>query len=213
MCVTEIYFCFGSCLWGFLVPQRLPHTIHNYNSVFLYLDWLVIAFLIGYCLDIGKEIYRTGRRQYFSNWYNYILVAMVAVFILHHLIWLIGYVSLTMATDSWSIAIRNVVRLEGTTPYEMVLVSYSVYTLGILLSFIYLLSMFHLHPTLGPLLMTLLKMMQDVANFFLFFLFLFIAFVVCLKKLYLQYVQSSTRFFQNFTGNETQLAHYNKMAG
>ena len=172
----------------------------------------MILYLIGYCLDIAKEIYRTGRRQYFSNWYNYILVAMVAAFILHYFIWLIGYVSLTVKTDSWSVAIWNLVKLEGTAAYEMVLVSFSFYTLGVLLSFIYLLSMFHLHPTLGPLLMTLLKMMQDVANFFLFFLFLFIAFVVCLKKLYLQYKQSGTRFFPDFASNATN-AHYNKMAG
>ena len=175
-------------------------------------DWLVVIYLVGYCLDIGKEIYRTGRTRYFSNWYNYILVAMVASFILHHLIWFVGYVSIAVTSDSWSSAIRNVVKLEGTAPYETVLVSYSFYTLGLLLAFTYLLSMFHFHPTLGPLLMTLLKMMHDVANFFLFFLFLFMAFVVCLKKLYLMYKHSSAKFFPGFATNATR-RHDNKMSG
>ena len=162
-------------------------------------------YVIGYCLDIGIELYYTGRSQYFSNWHRYVFVSMVAAFVMYYLTWLAGYIGLQYCTNPTCTA-----PFQRVYFYDVVLTSYSFYTIGILLSFVYLLSSIQFNRTLGPLLMTLLHMLQDVKNFFLFFLVLFAAFVVSLKKLYLQYVQSSARFFQ---GHDNSTRHHHKMSG
>ena len=146
----------------------------------------MLVYVIGYWLDIGKEIYRGGWKRYFSNWYSYVLVAMVTSFSLYYVIWAAGYITLKQRCPDSTCADTSKAK-----PFsDAILFSYILYSVGILLSFLYFLSIFHFIPTLGPLLMSLLKMLRDVANFFVFFIFLFVAFLFSLSKLYWQHIQA-----------------------
>lgn len=142
-----------------------------------------------------SEIYHCGFKRYFWNWYSYVLVAMVASFIINYLLWWTGRRVLIKKFRTWERARKNIDEISDMLSFKLILYSYGFYCMGTLLSFLYLLRIVDLHPTLGPLLMALKKMLKELTNFFLFFIILFVAFVVCLKKLYLLYNQSYEKFF------------------
>ena len=198
--ISFIFFCFCLCF--------------SYKTVFVFPDWLLIVFVIGYCLDTANEIYHNGCSRYFFNWYNYVFVAMITSFIHYYTIFTISRQLLIARYSSWDAAKSkyNVAELPQLGSFKALQYSYAFYSAGTLLAFIYLISTVHLHPRLGPLLMALLKMLQEVAHFFYFFMFFFLAFVVCLKKLFLQYDQSYTRFFlaaaNDTTWQPQKLARY-----
>ena len=173
------------------------------NCVIFLSDYLVCAYNIGYFLDTANEIYHNGFKRYFSNWYNYVLVAMVTSWAMYYTTWATGRAVLIDKYRGFEAARQNVAEVSELISFKVVLYSFGFNNLGVLLAFLYLLSVVHLHPTLGPLLMALKKMLQDVANFFIFFLIFFVAFVVCLKKLYLQYDQSYTKFFLGAVNDTT----------
>ena len=128
---------------------------------------------------------------------------MVTSFIIYYAVWTTGRTILIRKYRSWEQARRNIDVVAETVAFKAILFSYGFYCVGTLLAFLYLLSIVHLHPTLGPLLMALKTMLKDLANFLLFFITLFVAFVVCLKKLYLLYNQSYEKFFLLATNQTT----------
>ena len=128
---------------------------------------------------------------------------MVTSFIIYYAVWTTGRTILIKKYRNWEQARRNIDVVAETVAFKAILFSYGFYCVGTLLAFLYLLSIVHLHPTLGPLLMALKTMLKDLANFLLFFITLFVAFVVCLKKLYLLYNQSYEKFFLLATNQTT----------
>lgn len=177
--------------------------------VIFHLDWLVLLFVIGYCLDIGKEVYRIGRRRYFSSWYHCTIVAMTTSFTLYYVLWVAAYYGLLGSCPGTPC--KNPSKAK---PYmQAIQVSYFFYSLGVLLSFLYLLSVFHFSSTLGPLLMALLRMLKNVTQFFLFFVLLYFAFVFCLSKLFWQYFQAlnNGKFASVYKANNSSRNYENPM--
>ena len=137
---------------------------------------------------------------------------MVTSFIIYYAVWTTGRTILIKKYRNWEQARRNINVVAETVAFKAILFSYGFYCVGTLLAFLYLLSIVHLHPTLGPLLMAFKRMLKDVANFFLFFVILSVAFIVCLKKLFLLHNQSYQKFF--FLGlNQTTTWQPQKLAG
>ena len=72
-------------------------------------------------------------------------------------------------------------------------------TLGVLLAFMRNFSFIQANASTGPLLHAFIRMLIDVAKFFLYFVFVFVAFAISFTKLYHQYVAAKAFLQQNIT--------------
>ena len=84
--------------------------------------------------------------------------------------------------------------------YKVILASYCIFAVAILLAFVKNLSFFEANSITGPLLQAFIRMIIDVAKFFLYFIFVFLAFAISLTNLYLQYDKAREHFHQNNSG-------------
>jgi hypothetical protein len=93
--------------------------------------------------------------------------------------------------------------------YKVVLIANSLFSIGMMLSFINLSTFVQFNDTLGPLQLALYHLILDVMKFLLFFSFFFVAFGISLKKLYWHYTSTQKHVAKteerstNGTGTET----------
>ena len=163
------------------------------------LDWAVFVFVIGYLVDIVKDILQQGRSRFFSYYWNFLAVVSTTLFVIHYIIWWTSRVALdnTLHSAEWSKHTEN-------RSYSVLLTSESFMALGILIAFTRNFSFIQASSSTGPLLHAFIQMLIDVAKFFLYFVFVFLAFAVSFTKLYLQYQKAREYFLQNQGGtNQT----------
>ena len=162
-----------------------------------------MLFMIGHLVDLVKQIYHKGRVRFFSNYWSYLNVATVTLFLLHYVCWWAGRAALMKNLDSmtWENHAED-------RSYTIVLVSDCVFSVAILLAFTQNLSFIQVSSTIGPLLHAFTRMLLDVMKFFFYFIFVFLAFVVSFTKLYLQYTKARQHFLLGpMAENETDSLH------
>ena len=122
-------------------------------------------------------------------------LALVTLLVLHHLIWWVGLSILKAQPPpmTWESHADN----RG---YKVILASYCILAVAILLAFVKNLSFFEANPITGPLLQAFIRMIIDVAKFFLYFIFVFLAFAISLTNLYLQYDKAREHFHPTNSG-------------
>ncbi|KAJ7372250.1 hypothetical protein OS493_019694 [Desmophyllum pertusum] len=184
----------------------------TFQSVFLayvITDWIILLFVIGHLVDLVKQVYHKGRVRFFSDYWNYLAVATVMLFLIHYLIWWTGRTALIGKLDS--LTWENHAKDQS---YTIVLISDCLLAVAILLAFTQNLSYIQANSTIGPLLQAFIKMLFDVMKFFFYFIFVFLAFVVSFTKLYLQYLKAKEHFLSSpGQTNQTDPLHLQSVLG
>ena len=166
-------------------------------------DWLILLFVLGHLVDLVKQVYHKGRVRFFTDYWNYLALTTVMLFLLHYTFWWVGRAGMIGKLDSltWENHATH-------SSYKIVLFSDCLLALAILLAFTQNLSYIQANSTIGPLLHAFIKMLLDVMKFFFYFIFVFLAFVVSFTKLYLQY-EKARQFFLSGS-NQTDPLHLDK---
>lgn len=151
-------------------------------------------------MDLVKQIYHKGRVRFFTDYWNYLALATVILFLLHYAFWWAGRAGMIRKLESltWQNHATH-----GS--YMILLFSDCLFAVAILLAFTQNLSYIQANSTIGPLLHAFIQMLFDVMKFFFYFIFVFLAFVVSFTKLYLQYEKSREFFLPG--SNQTDPLH------
>lgn len=124
-------------------------------------------------------------------------LALVALLVLHRVILWVGLSILKEQPPpmTWESHTDN----RGN---KVILASYCILAVAILVAFVKNLSFFeaNVNSITGPLLQAFIRMIINVAKFFLYFIFVFLAFAINLTNLYFQYDKARKHFLPNNSG-------------
>ena len=161
--------------------------------------------IAGLVLHEIKEFIREGRERYFSQWWNTATVLMLFLFVAAGFLWLVGFLILRGSSTDTRIPPSELRKAKGKTAYQLILLSNSFFAFGYLLSFMHLSNAFQVNSTIGPMHLSLIKMIRDILKFLLLFLIVFIAFALSLRKVYSQYAFTQSALASN--GTQTATVH------
>lgn len=138
-------------------------------------DWVVLSFIVCLSLQESLEAFRQGFCIYLSKWWNWVDVLIVLMFWTSYGIWIF---SLVRFGFKWE-------------PQENVFIIADVFYAGAsIVAYFHLTHVFQVHSTMGPLQLSLYKMLKDVLRFLFIFLLLYISFATGVVRLYSYYVSS-----------------------
>lgn len=116
--------------------------------------------------------------SYFKKWWNCVLIIMLCGFLISGLFWLIGSTTI----GGW--AARNLKSSINITGHNILLVANSVFSISSIVSIAYLGSLCQVNAIFGPLQLSILRMVKDIAKFLTIFLGIFFAFTLGVRNLY-----------------------------
>ena len=137
----------------------------------------MLVFVVGQFLQVAFKSRRQGFLNYISKWWNVVDTLIVLTFFLSYTLWLSawGYYG------------------EWEPKKSAFIVADVFYASATVLAFFHLTHVFQINSVLGPLQLSLYKMLKDVLKFLVIFLLLYIAFVTGLAKIYTYYVASQIK--------------------
>lgn len=137
----------------------------------------MLAFVVGLFLQEAMEVSRQGFFNYISKWWNVVDTLTVFSFLLAYIVWLSawGYYG------------------EWKPRKSVFIVADTIYASASVMAFFHLAHVFQVSSVLGPLQLSLYKMLKDVLKFLAIFLLLYIAFATGVAKIYSYYVASQIR--------------------
>ena len=138
----------------------------------------------------GKEAYRQGKERYLSQYWNLVTLIMLALFVVSGVLWFIGHLMIVSGVKEAS---------AKKLDYRSILLSNAFFAFGMVLAFFHISNSFQVNSMLGPLQLSLVKMVRDIAKFLFLFLLLFLAFAWAERKVYSSYVHARTKFVANTT--------------
>ena len=132
---------------------------------------------MGLFLQEALKARRQGFFNYISKWWNVVDTLIVSTFLLSYTVWLSawGYYG------------------EWKPRKSAFIVADTIYASATVMAFIHLAHIFQVSSVLGPLLLSLYKMLKAVLKFLSIFLLLYIAFTTGVTKIYTYYVASQTK--------------------
>lgn len=160
--------------------------------MFLYSDYAVIPYIIGLLLQELQEGYKQGPLIYYSKWWNVVDTLIVFTFLLAYTVWLIA----------WG--------FYGKWRPEKIefIVADAIYSSASVMAFFHLAHFFQVNSALGPLQLSLYRMLRDVFKFLAIFLLLYVAFSTGVAKIYSYYVASEMELQkQDNSTSYHQLSH------
>ena len=170
-------------------------------TLFCLVDVLITLWIAGLLLQEAKEAFRQGKERYFSQYWNFVTLFMLGMFVISGLFWLTGFFLSVEDKGTSAIPVREAFGISANkSAYRLILLSNAFFSIGLVLSFISASNSFQVNSVLGPLQLSLVKMIRDIAKFLFLFLLLFLAFGWAERKVYSQYVQAR----EAFTGNATE---------
>ena len=126
---------------------------------------------------------------------------MIGLFVISGILWIAGFIMTAQGFGGWTIPIGEVFGDKAQVyAYRLILLSNATFSISLVLSFINASNFFQVNSILGPLQLSLVKMMRDIIKFLFLFLLLFLAFGWAERKVYSRYVQTR----KAFQGNETE---------
>ena len=137
----------------------------------------MLAFVVGLFLQEAQEIIRCGFLNYFSKWWNVVETLIVLLFLLSYVIWLSAWVRY----GEWK------PRKPEFTVADI------IYASGTVMAFFHLAHILQVNSVLGPLQLSLYRMLKDVLKFLLIFLLLYSAFATGVVKIYSYYIASQNK--------------------
>ena len=137
----------------------------------------MLAFVLGLFLQEALEASRQGFFNYISKWWNVVDTLIVFTFLLSYTVWLSawGYYG------------------EWKPRKSAFIVADTIYASASVMAFFHLAHVFQVNSVLGPLQLSLYKMLKDVLKFLAIFLLLYIAFATGVAKIYSYYVVSQIK--------------------
>ena len=138
----------------------------------------MLAFVLGLFLQELWEAYQQGVKIYFSKWWNVVAVVTISTFVVAYMMWIIVWQRIY---GEWQ---------PRRDPF---IVADVLYASATVLAFFHLTHVFQVNSTLGPLQLSLYRMLKDVVKFLIIFLMLFIAFGTGVVKVYSYYVASQMK--------------------
>lgn len=139
-----------------------------------WIDYAVISYVIGLLLQEVVECCNQGWSIYFSKWWNVVDTLIVFLFLLSYTVWLGAW----GCNKEWN---------PGKNAFT---VADAIYSSASVLAFFHLAHFFQVSSVLGPLQLSLYRMLRDVLKFLLIFLVLYVAFSTGMAKIYSYYVAS-----------------------
>ena len=136
--------------------------------------YYVIIFVIGLLIQEFMEACKQGPFIYFSKWWNVVDTVIILTFIVAFLMWK----SARFVYGEW--------RPEK----KLFIVADAIYASASIVAYFHLAHFFQVSSTLGPLQLSLYKMLRDVLKFLAIFLLLYFAFATGVAKIYSYYVAS-----------------------
>ena len=137
----------------------------------------MLAFIAGLALQEVLEASRQGFFNYISKWWNVVDILIVFTFFLSYTVWL----------SAWGY-------YGGLKPRKSAfIVADTIYASATVMAFFHLARVFQVNSVLGPLQLSLYKMLKDVLKFLAIFLLLYIAFATGVAKIYSYYVDSQIK--------------------
>ncbi|XP_032221589.1 short transient receptor potential channel 3 [Nematostella vectensis] len=171
------------------------------------LDILITIWIFGLIVQELKDMWRQGKERYLSQWWNLVTLAMLGLFIISGILWVAGSALSVSKEGSLAVSFQQVLGLtEGIKEsYRFILLANAFFTIGVLLAFLHFSNAVQVNSTLGPLQLSLVKMVKDILKFLLLFFLIYLAFVVALRRVYSQYVWAGKTFL-NQTSTTSEFA-------
>lgn len=138
------------------------------------IDYAVIVFLIGLILQELLKAQKQGIHFYFSKWWNKMNILTLVTFAVSYIVWLAAWVHF----GEWQ---------PRRNPF---IVADVLYATGTVMAFLHFTYIFQVSSTLGPLQLSLYRMLKDIYRFLIIYFMLFLAFGTGLVKIYSYYVSS-----------------------
>ncbi|XP_078384472.1 short transient receptor potential channel 4-like isoform X1 [Oculina patagonica] len=157
----------------------------------VWIDYPVLVFVCGLFLQGALEITRRGFLNYFSKWWNVVDTLIVLTFLLSYIVWL----------SAWGIY------GEWKPRKDAFIVSNTIYASATVMAFFHLAHILQVNSVLGPLQLSLYKMLKDVLKFLAIFLLLYIAFATGVVKIYSYYVASQIRLKELDDSHDYNASH------
>ena len=131
-------------------------------------------FVLGLLIQEIVEAWRQGAFIYFSKWWNVVDTVIILTFIVAYGLWLIAW----GIYGEWKPEKKVFIYADG------------IYASACVVAYFHLAHFFQVNSTLGPLQLSLYKMLRDVLKFLAIFLLLYFAFATGVAKIYSYYVAS-----------------------
>lgn len=138
----------------------------------------MLAFVLGLLLQESLEAWRQGFFIYMSKWWNVVDTLIIVTFLTAYAVWLLA----------WTYYHGNWMPRESSF-----IVADVLYATATVVAYFHLTHIFQVDSVLGPLQLSLYKMLKDVRRFLFIFLVLYISFVTGVVKVYSYYVSSQTK--------------------
>ena len=151
----------------------------------------MLAFVVGLFLQEALEATRQGFLNYFSKWWNVVDTIIIFTFLLSYTVWL----------SAWGYY------REWKPRKSAFIVADAIYASATVMAFFHLAHVFQINSVLGPLQLSLYKMLKDVLKFLVIFLLLYIAFVTGLAKIYTYYVASQIKLRELDDSHDYNTSH------
>ena len=154
-------------------------------------DLPVLAFVVGLLLQEAEEAFRQGLLNYFSKWWNVVDTLPVFAFLLAYTVWL----------SAWGFY------GEWKPRKPAFIVANTIYVSATVMAFFHLAHIFQVNSVLGPLQLSLYKMLKDVLKFLAIFMLQYIAFATGVVKIYSYYVASQIKLQEQDGSHSHQANH------
>ena len=105
----------------------------------------------------AKEAYRQGKERYLSQYWNLVTLMMLALFVVSGVLWFIGHLMIVSGVKEAS---------AKKLDYRSILLSNAFFAFGMVLAFFHISNSFQVNSMLGPLQLSLVKMVRDIVKFF-----------------------------------------------
>ena len=152
-------------------------------------DYAVLGFVVGLFVQEALEAFRQGILNYISKWWNVVDTLIVFTFLLSYAVWL----------SAWGFY------GEWKPRKDAFIIADTIYASATVMAFFHLAHIFQVNSVLGPLQLSLYKMLKDVLKFLAIFLLLYIAFATGVAKIYSYYVASQIKL-QKLDGSHSHKA-------
>ncbi|XP_067017231.1 short transient receptor potential channel 4-like [Acropora muricata] len=174
---------------GFLMAASFEDTFGRTPTGLEWIDWVILAFVVGLLIQEFLAAIREGFFVYFSKWWNVVDAVIIFLFVVSFVVWLSAYAHFG---KKWR-------------PEKNAFIFADLFfSSAIIISFFHLTHIFQVDSVLGPLQLSLYKMLRDVWKFLLLFLVLYLSFSTGLAKMYSYYVASQVEL------QRQNMTHYEK---
>ncbi|KAJ7310577.1 hypothetical protein JRQ81_007536 [Phrynocephalus forsythii] len=174
---------------GLLFPHIVRTDLHMQGPPPTVVEWMILPWVLGFIWGEIKEMWDGGFNEYVHDWWNLMDFAMN---------------SLYLATISLKIVAY--VKYNGSRPreeWEMwhpTLIAEALFAISNILSSLRLISLFTANSHLGPLQISLGRMLLDILKFLFIYCLVLLAFANGLNQLYFYYETSASEEPNNCKG-------------